>query len=117
MPCGPTSGGAGTTPTTGAATCAGFAEFFFGEVFPEPHSSKQIDDAVEWTLQTDAETLIATSARRTWVTAGPGRGEPDATRRRPLVRCPALVVHGDDDRIVTVRTAATLAARSAARSR
>ena len=29
-----------------------FAEFFFGELLPEPHSSKQWEDCVGWTLQT-----------------------------------------------------------------
>src|SRR3954470_31450 len=38
----------------------GFAEFFWGEIFPEPHSSKQLEDGVGWTLETDAEVLIAT---------------------------------------------------------
>ena len=34
----------------------GFLEFFFGEMFPEPHSTKQIEDGVAWGLDTDAET-------------------------------------------------------------
>src|SRR5438445_2985759 len=36
----------------------GFAEFFFGELLPEPHSSKQREDAVSWALETDAETIL-----------------------------------------------------------
>ena len=73
---------------------AGFAEFFFGEVFPEAHSTRQVEDAVAWALETDAETLVATRspARRV---LGPRSGEGGAG----TVRCPALVVHGDDDRI------------------
>ena len=43
---------------------AGFAEFFFGEVFPEPHSTRQVEDAVGWALETDAETLVATQSPR-----------------------------------------------------
>lgn len=38
----------------------GFLEFFFGQVFPEPHSTKQIDDCVAWGLDTTPETLILT---------------------------------------------------------
>ena len=44
----------------------GFAEFFFGEVFPEAHSTRAVEEAVAWALETDAETLVATqsAARR-----------------------------------------------------
>jgi pimeloyl-ACP methyl ester carboxylesterase len=35
-----------------------FAEFFFEERLPEPHSTKQIEDGIGWALETDAETLI-----------------------------------------------------------
>ena len=30
----------------------GFLEFFFAQVFPEPHSTKQIEDCVAWGLDT-----------------------------------------------------------------
>lgn len=39
----------------------GFLEFFMSQVFTEPHSTKQIDDAVAWGLETTPETLIATA--------------------------------------------------------
>ena len=32
----------------------GFLEFFFGKCFNEPHSTKQIEDCVNWGLETDA---------------------------------------------------------------
>ncbi len=32
-----------------------FLEFFFGRMFPEDHSTKQIEDAVRWGLSTDAD--------------------------------------------------------------
>ena len=38
----------------------GFLEFFFAEAFPEPHSTKQIEDSVSWALETTPETLIDT---------------------------------------------------------
>jgi pimeloyl-ACP methyl ester carboxylesterase len=69
-----------------------FLEFFFGEAFPEPHSTKQIEDAIGYGLETDPETLIATV-----MAAG-----IDATTVSELcsrVRCPVLVIHGEDDRI------------------
>jgi pimeloyl-ACP methyl ester carboxylesterase len=37
-----------------------FLEFFFSQVFTEPHSTKQIEDCVGWGLETTPETLIAT---------------------------------------------------------
>jgi pimeloyl-ACP methyl ester carboxylesterase len=70
----------------------GFLEFFFGQVFVEPHSTKQIEDCVGWGLETDAETLITAEV------AG-----MDAARVRELcarTRCPVLVVHGDCDAII-----------------
>jgi pimeloyl-ACP methyl ester carboxylesterase len=85
----------------------GFAEFFFGEVFCEPHSSKQIDDAVEWIQQTDADTLVA-------IEHAPYLGDSDraeVTRLARAVRCPSLVIYGDDDRVVGVSTAEMLAAQ------
>ena len=38
----------------------GFVEFFFGECFTEPHSTKQIEDCIGWGLETDPETLADT---------------------------------------------------------
>ena len=72
---------------------AGFLEFFFAECFSEPHSTKQIEDAVGWGLETDAETLIASQ-----VGAGLGSRE-DLAAVCARVRCPVLVLHGDEDRI------------------
>ena len=40
-----------------------FVEFFFAKWFTEPHSTKPIEDAVGWGLETDAETMIATMER------------------------------------------------------
>jgi hypothetical protein len=38
----------------------GFLEFFMSQIFTEPHSTKQIEDAVGWGLETTPEVLIAT---------------------------------------------------------
>jgi pimeloyl-ACP methyl ester carboxylesterase len=70
----------------------GFLEYFFSRVFTEPHSTKQIEDMVGWGLETDAETLIATQ----------NAPDPDAEQVLELcsrVRCPVLVIHGDEDAI------------------
>ncbi len=39
----------------------GFLEFFFGQMFTEPHSTKQIEDCVGWGLETEPGTLADTS--------------------------------------------------------
>jgi pimeloyl-ACP methyl ester carboxylesterase/predicted glycosyltransferase len=74
-----------------------FLEFFFAKVFSEPHSTKPIEDAVAWGLETDAETLVATQlARQVGGPVGDPEGAADAARR---LRCPVLVVHGDADAV------------------
>jgi len=40
----------------------GFLEFFFSQMFTEPHSTKPIEDCVGWGLDTTPETLAATEA-------------------------------------------------------
>ena len=73
----------------------GFLEFFFAQIFPEPHSTKQREDAVAWALDTTPETLIAT-------VEGIDTGLPDAASVQTLcrgIRCPMLVLHGSRDHI------------------
>jgi pimeloyl-ACP methyl ester carboxylesterase len=93
----------------------GFAAWFVGEkIFSEPHSTKAIEDGIGWTLQTDAETLIATEyAPYLWPPTEWGPREPGQGRAVPFarrVRCPALVIHGDDDRISRLAVGERLAA-------
>src|SRR4029077_1234873 len=68
----------------------GFLEFFFGEMFPEPHSTKQIEDAVAYGLDGRVETLVMES-ERTVAT----KEEVESICRQ--VRCPVLIIHGDRD--------------------
>ncbi len=80
-----------------------FAEWFISRCFPEPHSTKGIEDGVGWALDTDAETLIAT---------GLGEIHRDRPSLRRLARnldCPVLVVQGDRDRITPHRDGRALA--------
>jgi pimeloyl-ACP methyl ester carboxylesterase/predicted glycosyltransferase len=84
-----------------------FAEWFISRCFPEPHSTKPIEDGVGWALQTDGETLVATvrSDRS-------GIRPPSRAALRALaagLRCPVLVVSGDQDEITPPRDARTLA--------
>jgi pimeloyl-ACP methyl ester carboxylesterase len=80
-----------------------FIEFFFANVFTEPHSTKQIEDAVGWGLESDAETLIAT-------VLGPGLAESATRAITDRLRCPVLVIHGEDDRVRPVAVGEALAA-------
>ena len=73
-----------------------FLRFFFGRMFTEPHSTKQIEDCVGWGHEIDPATLADTTAARLGcdgVTCEPA----EAVCAR--VRCPVVVVHGNDDRI------------------
>ena len=70
----------------------GFVEFFFGRIFREPHSTKQIEDCVGWALETTPEMLVAAQSGRTL--------EPEEARElAQQLHCPLLVVHGAADEI------------------
>jgi pimeloyl-ACP methyl ester carboxylesterase/predicted glycosyltransferase len=72
----------------------GWVEFFMSQVFTEPHSTKPHEDGVAWGLDTTAETLLLTVP----AVAEPTAADAEATCRQ--VRCPVLIVHGDQDGIV-----------------
>jgi pimeloyl-ACP methyl ester carboxylesterase len=80
----------------------GFVEFFMAEMFREPHSTKQIEDAVGWGLENNGETLILTRGTRVRTEA-----EVQAICRR--VRCPVLVVHGIEDQQASYTSGVALA--------
>jgi pimeloyl-ACP methyl ester carboxylesterase/predicted glycosyltransferase len=71
----------------------GYLEFFFAMCFTEPHSTKQIEDCVDWALDTDMETILAGFGG--WETKIIDPAEVAALG--PRVRCPVLVIHGTDD--------------------
>lgn len=70
-----------------------FVDFFFGEMFPEPHSTKPREDAEGWALETTPQILAAE------------RDKPPlpVTVETLLadITCPTLVIHGTDDRIIS----------------
>jgi pimeloyl-ACP methyl ester carboxylesterase/predicted glycosyltransferase len=81
-----------------------FVRWFVGKMLPEPHSTKQFEDAVGWGLETDGETL-----RRSALGNLPRfdrRTQRELARR---VRCPVLVIHGDRDRVTAVADGRALA--------
>ena len=77
----------------------GFLEFFFSNAFTEPHSTKQVEDAVGWGLETDPETLIATAL-------ADGLDEQATREIAERISCPVLVIHGDGRRDPPRRRAA-----------
>jgi pimeloyl-ACP methyl ester carboxylesterase len=84
----------------------GFLEFFFDQIFTEPHSTKQREDAIGWGLETDAETLVATQLAPRL---------PDEQSVRELlarISCPLLVIHGADDAITSVTRGEAMAAQT-----
>jgi pimeloyl-ACP methyl ester carboxylesterase len=90
-----------------------FAAFFSSMVFSEPHSTKHREDFVEWMLQADPETIIAT--RRAPYLQPPDGWVPDrdgelfAADLARRVACPSLVIHGDGDEVVTIRAGRRMA--------
>jgi pimeloyl-ACP methyl ester carboxylesterase/UDP:flavonoid glycosyltransferase YjiC (YdhE family) len=81
----------------------GWVEFFMSQVFTEAHSIKQREDGVGYGLETTAETLLLTVPAVAAATA------EDAEAICRQVRCPVLVVHGDQDGIVPYETGVALA--------
>jgi pimeloyl-ACP methyl ester carboxylesterase/predicted glycosyltransferase len=70
----------------------GFLEFFFSQMFNEPHSTKPIEDCVGWGLETTAETLIATEEVEQLT-------EEEVHDLCHRLRCPVLVIQGSRDAI------------------
>lgn len=70
-----------------------YLEHFFSEAIPEPHSTKEREDAVGYGLDTDPDTLAAT------VRAKPTVDLDTFTRMCGSIRAPTLVIQGTDERI------------------
>jgi pimeloyl-ACP methyl ester carboxylesterase/predicted glycosyltransferase len=70
----------------------GFLEFFFSQMWGEPHSTKPIEDAVGWGLDTTAATLVAHELAT-------GLTEEQTLELAGRQRCPVLVIQGSEDAI------------------
>ncbi len=80
----------------------GFLEFFFSKMFTEPHSTKPIEDCVGWGLETTPETLAMTNLAPFL--------EPQELRDLAReVQCPVLVIHGEQDALISVTRGIALA--------
>ena len=71
-----------------------FAEHFVRNICSDPHSTKQIEDGIEWAADTTGPVLASTVDART---IPPSFDVGEAMYRK--VRCPVLAIHGDDDQI------------------
>ncbi len=72
-----------------------FVQWWAERMLPEPHSTKQIEDAVAWSHDTDGATLAASVL---------GENAAPVTRKDQValaerVQCPVLVIHGTKDKI------------------
>jgi pimeloyl-ACP methyl ester carboxylesterase/predicted glycosyltransferase len=71
-----------------------FAAHFVGNICSEPHSTKQFEDGVAWACDTTGPILAKTVEARTMPRTF---DVSEAMYRR--IKCPVLMIHGDDDRI------------------
>ena len=78
-----------------------FTTWFIGEIFSDPHSTKPIDDFLDWSTGTTAEILIATTLESP---------TPQALEWCQAIRCPTLLIHGDEDRIIPLANSLRLQA-------
>ena len=69
-----------------------FLQFFFSNCFTEPHSTKQIEDCVGWGHEIGAETLIVGEH-------GAALSAEETLALTARVRCPVLVIVGDQDAV------------------
>ena len=81
---------------------AGWVEFFVSKMFPEPHSTKPIEDAVGWGLETDAETMIATQV-------APSLTPEESRELCRRIRCRVLVIQGEKDVHISLSRGAAFA--------
>ncbi|WP_370618205.1 alpha/beta fold hydrolase [Mumia qirimensis] len=80
-----------------------FLRFFFGQMYIEPHSTKQIEDCVAWGHEIGPERLVETELARSVCR------DPGFAQRVIHADVPLLVVHGDDDHIRPAGEALALA--------
>jgi pimeloyl-ACP methyl ester carboxylesterase/predicted glycosyltransferase len=79
-----------------------YVRFFMAQIFSEPHSTKQIEDAVGWGLETTGQVLVATH----------DAGGPGPERIKEMVEqlgVPVLAIHGGEDAITPSARSVALA--------
>ncbi|CAN5714805.1 hypothetical protein BH11ACT8_BH11ACT8_10540 [soil metagenome] len=83
-----------------------FRRFFFEQVLPEPHSTKQTEDTLAWSASVTPQVLVDSTAGRLGLD---GAQHEDLTALCALVDSPVLVVHGTDDKVRSAQVAVRLA--------
>jgi pimeloyl-ACP methyl ester carboxylesterase/predicted glycosyltransferase len=81
-----------------------FAEHFIRNICSEPHSTKQIEDGIEWAGETMGPVLVKTVEART---IPPNFDAGEGMYRK--ICCPLLLIHGDNDQIQPYARAQALA--------
>jgi pimeloyl-ACP methyl ester carboxylesterase/predicted glycosyltransferase len=74
-----------------------FLKFWFAEMFPEHHSTKQFEDCVAWGCDTDGETILLTVPGVMECGEAASRATCEAVRAAGI---PVLVMHGTEDTLV-----------------
>jgi pimeloyl-ACP methyl ester carboxylesterase/predicted glycosyltransferase len=80
-----------------------FLPFFFGRMFTEPHSTKQIEDTVGWGSEVAPQTLVDATEGLEWPTGSDFRAMGER------VRASVLIIQGDEDAIQNSAGATALA--------
>ncbi len=81
-----------------------FAEHFVRNIHSEPHSTKQIEDGFGWASETTGPVLVKTVDART---VAPPFDVGETMYRK--IRCPLLIIHGDDDHVQSYARAQAVA--------
>ena len=81
-----------------------FAAHFVGNIHSDRHSTKQIEDGIGWASETNGPTLAKIVEARA---IAPSFDVSETMYRK--IRCPLLVIHGDDDQIQHYARAQTVA--------
>ncbi len=74
-----------------------YASFFFGEICNDPHSTKLLEDAVGWALESTGEVQAAAAQAPPYVET-----VERAEELLRSIRCPVLVIEGTQDRCLPV---------------
>ncbi len=81
-----------------------FAEHFIRNIQSEPHSTRQIEEGIDWAGDTSGDVLVKTVEARM---IPPKFDVSEAMYRK--IGCPVLIIHGEDDQIQRCARAKALA--------
>jgi pimeloyl-ACP methyl ester carboxylesterase/predicted glycosyltransferase len=73
-----------------------FVKWFMRICVNEPHSTKAVEDTVNWALETTPDVLLAGNRAGGW---------DDTVAIAPEIHCPVLIIHGTEDAAIPVEGA------------